>query len=547
MRKFSILSVLAICLCFNFYSQKNKATKLVVGIVVDQMCYDYLHRFQAKFSANGFNKILKNGTNCVNTVYSYVPTYTGPGHATIYTGTTPSNHGIVGNEWFHRNLNQINNCVKDSTVKSVGGSEKYGQRSPHHLKSITITDQLKLTYPSAKVISISLKDRSAILPGGSLSNGSYWFDFENGNMITSTFYTPQLPQWVNAFNQLKKVDGYLQKKWETLAPIDHYSAKDESLYEATFKGKTSPTFPYDLASLKSQNNPYQLFSATPFANEFLTDFTIKAIENEHLGKDNQCDFLCLSYSSPDIIGHQFGPYSVEIEDTYLRLDQEIAKLLTYLESSCGKDGFTLFLTADHAVVPVPQMLVDLKLPGGYLYLGEKIKQLKTDMFKKYGEHLILEECNNQIYLDRDKIKQLNINQKNVEREIAEYIGQWKEVKLAIAASDLDYATNDWAIMLQKGYDSKRSGDVLFLLNPGYLEKDVENENAKKGTSHGSAFNYDTHVPLLWYGNQIGSQIIYDPIEIVDVSATLIHILRLQRNGAMTGKPIVKILESKTND
>lgn len=544
MRNFSLLSMLIFSLGYSAFGQTTKQTKVVVGIVVDQMCYDYLYRFQEKFSNNGFNKIIKNGTNCVNTVYSYIPTYTGPGHASIYTGTTPANHGIVGNEWYHRNLAQINNCVKDSTVKAVGGSDKYGQRSPHQLKSITITDQLKLTYPKSKVISISLKDRSAILPGGSLSNGTYWFDFENGNMVTSTFYTQTLPQWVIDFNQQKNADIYLQKKWETILPIEKYENKDESPYEALFKGKSSPTFPYDLASLKMQNNPYQLFSATPFANSFLTDFTIKALEKEKLGMDENCDFLCLSYSSPDIIGHQFGPYSVEIEDTYIRLDQEIAKLLTYLESKYGKEGFTLFLTADHAVVPVPQMLVDLKLPGGYLYLGEKLTQLKTDMFKKYGEQFILEECNNQIYLDRDKIKQLNLNQKNIEREISEYIAQWKEVKLAVAACDLFASNSYWMLMLQKGYDPKRSGDVLFVLEPGYLEKDIENDNAKKGTSHGSAYNYDTHVPLLWYGNKIGSQIIYDPIDIVDVSATLIHLLRLQRNGAMTGKPIIKLLEQK---
>ncbi len=517
----------------------------MVGIVVDQMCYEYLYRFESKFGSKGFRLFMENGANVRNTLYNYVPTYTGPGHASIYTGTTPENHGIVANEWFDRNINEVINCVDDKTVSTVGSTSNNGMRSPKNLKTNTISDQLKMTYPDAKVISMSIKDRGAILPGGHLSDGSYWYDASTGRFITSTFFTNKLPEWVQNFNDQGQVDQYLQQKWIPLLDISAYSESgpDDSPYEVLLPGKTSPTFPYDLKEMTNGKADYSLFTYTPFANTYLTDLAILSLSSEKLGLDAHTDLLCISYSTPDIAGHAFGPYSVEIEDMYLRLDLEIERLIEALNKQVGKGQYTIFLTADHAVVPVPQQLSDNKLPGGYIFLKEKMAQLKKDVNSQYGTELILEQENLNIYLDHDKISQLKLNKSEIENFIAEKIITWEGVKRVFTKEQLcnGNADDQWLNMVRRGYHHAESGDVIFILEPGYLPKSADSEKSRKGTSHGSAFNYDTHVPLLWYGKNIKKQNIYRNVDITDISATLTHMLNLQRSGAMTGEPIIELL------
>jgi predicted AlkP superfamily pyrophosphatase or phosphodiesterase len=516
--------------------------KIVVGIVVDQMCYDYLYRFQHHFSTDGFNRFLNRGINCRNTNYNYVPTYTGPGHASIYTGTTPYNHGIVANEWYDRTKAKGVNCVFDQSVQAVGNaSSAYGQVSPHHLETMTITDQLKFTYPASNVFSISIKDRSAALPGGHLSDGSYWFDYSSGKFITSTFYMNQLPSWVQTFNEQKNADSYLAD-WELLNDPSSYSRSiDNSPYEVTIKGAKTPTFPYAFTSFAKGN--YSQFTITPFANTLLTDFALELIQREGVGKNDATDMLCISYSTPDIAGHAFGPYSLEIEDIYARLDLELAKLFNTLDKQVGKHNYVVFLTADHAVVPVPQQLKDEKLPGGYFDMSACLTSINTQLQNKYGTILIQSEENQNIYLDYPLIDSLKLNRSVIQQEVASIIRTFPEVKVAVTGSDLERGIiqDPWMQMILNGYSKERSGDVIFILKPGYLAISSNASSEHKGTSHGSAFNYDTHVPLLWYGNRMKHQEIFRPLEITDISATLVHMLNLQRIGSMTGKPIVEIL------
>jgi hypothetical protein len=406
-----------------------------------------------------------------------------------------------------------------------------------------------MTYPEAKVISVSIKDRSAILPGGHLSDGSYWFDYATGKFITSSFYKSELPQWVKDFNAVENAEKYMKETWNTLYDMSTYTASgpDNSPYEQVLSGKTTPTFPYDLAqmnaaSLAAGKNNFSLFTVTPFANTYLTNFALNAITSENLGADAQTDVLCISYSTPDIAGHSFGMQSVELEDMYLRLDLDLAKLICSLEKQFGKDGFVLFLTADHAVVPVPQYLVDKQLPGGYMFVKQPLETLKKACLDKYGASLVLCEENQNIYLDHKKIEELNLNITQVADFVAAQIRAWDGVKAVYTPSDLTTAAKDqWQGMVIKGVHPKESGDVVFILEPGYLMKEVDDPAAHKGTSHGSAFNYDTHVPLLWYGTSIPSQEVFRTVEITDIAATLSHILFLQRSGAMTGLPIQEIL------
>jgi predicted AlkP superfamily pyrophosphatase or phosphodiesterase len=521
--------------------------KLVVGVVVDQMCYEYLYRYQSRFSKNGFTKLMKNGTHCRNTQYNYVPTYTGPGHASIYTGTTPSNHGIVGNDWYNRSLGREVNCVEDTSVFSVGTTSNEGKCSPQFLKAHTITDQLKLTYSDSKVISMSIKNRGAILPGGHLSDGSYWFDYASGSFVTSSFYTDKLPSWVESFNALKFPDHYLKQTWNTMYPLETYTASgpDDSPYEHTLGSKTTPTFPYELANLKGSKSGYDLFTYTPFSNTYLTDFALKALESEKLGQQKSTDFLCISYSTPDIAGHAFGPYSVEIEDMYLRLDVEIARLLSALEKQVGKGNFVFFITADHAVVPVPQYLVDKQLPGGYIFNNPRMAELRKSVVTKFGVDFILLNENNNIYFDRKLMKQSNIEAELAQLFVKNEIRSWEGVKRVFTATELENGAtdNEWMDMVRLGYRYEESGDVLYLLEPGYLPKAAPNEKTHKGTSHGSSFNYDTHVPLIWYGANIPKQEVIRRTHITDISATLTHILQLQKPNATTGEPILELFRT----
>jgi len=539
-----VLSILLLFCIFGGQLNAQKQPKIIVGIVVDQMCYDYLYRYQQHFSSGGFNRFLNKGLNCRNTLYNYVPTYTGPGHASIYTGTTPSNHGIVGNEWYQRQTKSLVNCVSDKSVQTVGSTSVEGQASPRNLRTYTVTDQLKLASPESKVISISIKDRSSILPGGHLSDGSYWYDYASGKFITSTFFKNELPKWLQQFNETKNADKYL-RTWDLLYPKSNYTSIDESPYEVILGGKKTATFPYEFKELSAgANNAHQLFTISPFANELLTDLAIEAMSREKLGLDDKTDMLCISYSTPDIAGHAFGPYSLEMEDMYARLDRQLEKLISHLESSYGKDGFVVFLTADHAVVPVPQMLVDRKMPGGYLFLNERMSNLRKNVVQQYGADIIEAEENQNIYLNKTRMDSLKLDKQELAEFIAAQIRQWPEVKLAITQSALLSGAgtlDEWGQMIQKGFDFERSGEVIFILQPGYLSKSVDEPKAHTGTSHGSSFNYDTHVPLLWYGANIPSQNVYRPIQIVDIAPTLIHLMNLQRTGAMTGTPISEIL------
>ena len=457
----SIKSLLVFLLVTNVYfSQKAKSPKLVVGIVVDQMCYDYLYRFQARFGKDGFVKLMQKGVNCRNTHFNYMPTYTAPGHASIYTGTTPSNHKIIANDWFSRKRNETVYCVDDSL-----------ERSPFNLKALTITDQLKLTYPNAKVYSVSLKDRSAILPGGHLSDGSFWYDDRIGELVTNSSCSKSKINWLADFNNQKYVKNAIETGWEPYYKNNTYASwyTDSSVYEqSVFK---SNSFPYVLKNKFSEKEEYKLFTYLPAANSMLTDFSIDLIEKQQLGTDETPDFFSLSYSSTDILGHAYGPYSHEVEDMYLRLDKDLARFISYLEKKIGKDNFVLFLTADHAVLPVPQMLVDLKLPGGYFYLNDLESKLRQDLISRFNCDFIQKIMNNNIYLNRLLIDKNNLDYDLVLQFVKKEVEKWNNVFSVYTSTEIQKGLvidNYWSKMITNGFDKDLSGDIIYILNQGFL-------------------------------------------------------------------------------
>jgi predicted AlkP superfamily pyrophosphatase or phosphodiesterase len=522
-------------------SVKPNQPKLVVGIVVDQMRFDYIYRFWNKYSANGIKRLVNEGYFCRNTNFNYMPTYTGPGHASIFTGTTPAVHGIISNNWYDRSAGKEVYCAQDPTVNGVGSTAEEGRRSPARMLTSTVCDQLRLSsIKKSRTFGIALKDRGAILPAGHTANGAYWYDGASGNWITSSYYMNQLPAWVNTFNAKKLPQAYLAQTWNTLLPIEQYteSLPDDNPYEGLFKGETKPVFPHDLAKLHDANGKLGMVRSTPWGNTLTSEFAKALIEGEQLGKTAFTDMLTLSFSSPDYVGHMYGPQSIEAEDTYLRFDQDLANFLTFLDTYLGKNNVLVFLTADHGAVEVPQYLKDNKIPAGYFDERILADSLKKVLKRTYGDSLLLSYSNDQIFLDRKAIAAKNLNKSAIEQFVADYCMKFEGVAATMTATDLNANQYDMRPKreVQNGYNFQRSGDVCVILKPSWFGE----WDRKTGTTHGAPWSYDTHVPLIWYGWKVQHGSTDVNVNIPDIAPTLSLMLNIQYPSGCTGQPILGI-------
>ncbi|AWL09559.1 Alkaline phosphatase [Aquirufa nivalisilvae] len=514
-----------------------KRPALVVGIVVDQMRYDYLYKYQDRYSDNGFKRLMREGLNCQDNHYNYAPTVTAAGHASVYTGTVPAVHGIVGNDWTDVATGKKVYCTEDSTVTTVGTTGKTGFMSPKNLWTSTITDQLRISQNfRSKTIAIALKDRGAILPGGHTANGSYWYDSKEGRWITSTFYMKELPSWVQKFNAEEKALKYVKQGWNTLYPIDTYvqSAEDNLPFEGKLPSEKTPTFPHALEG----PNPLEIIRSTPYGNSITKDFALKAIEEEKLGQNNNTDFLAVSFSSTDYVGHAFGPQSIELEDTYLRLDRDIAEILSYLDKQFGKDRVLVFLTADHAVAEVPGYLQSKKMPGGVFEANKALTEAKSALQKEFGsDKLIIGSENSQLYIDHSLVEKLAINRKKLHQVILAAYSKIEGTSTIIDMQDVANSTliQPYKDLVTNGYNPARSGDFMILLKPQWFM------GGKTGTTHSTLYAYDTHVPLLFYGWKVKPQELSSRTSISDISTTLANWLGCMEPSGSIGKiiPIAK--------
>ena len=539
--------LIIICLFFtsNNYAQDNaikENPKLVVGIVVDQMRYDYLTRFWDRFGDDGFKKLVNNGYNFKNNHFNYIPTYTGPGHASVWTGTSPMNHGIIGNNWFDKNKGQSVYCTDDASVEPVGTTSKAGKMSPNLLKTTTLGDENRLhTQMRGKTIGVAIKDRGSILPAGHTANAAYWFHgADEGKFISSTFYMKDLPKWVQDFNNSDHAESYL-RTWNSLYELESYteSGNDENSFERGFTGKATATFPYDLDKLKTENGNYGIISQTPFGNDLTTDFALAAIQGEGLGQDENTDILTISFSSTDYIGHNFGVNSKEIQDTYLRLDKNLASLLEYLDENIGENEYTVFLTADHGGVHVPAYLQSVKIPGGYFKDAEFTDSLQEFVKEKYGrEDLIQNISNGQIFFNYESLLDADIDARELENNIATYTLQQDQIDKVFTRQDL--VSNGFSdgpeSLLQNGFNQHRSGDVIFVLDPATIIY------PKTGSTHGSGLNYDTHAPLIFYGAGIKKGSTTQRSEITDIAPTMAALLGISFPNGTTGRPLYMMLD-----
>lgn len=550
-----ILLLIVFCITVFTHGQRRKkdvevktpveiaqSPKLVVGIVVDQMRYDYLTRFWNHYGEGGFKRLVNDGFNCKNNHFNYAPTSTGPGHASVYTGTTPATHGIIGNNWYDKETGTEVYCAGDDSYQSVGTTSDAGQMSPHRMLTTTITDQLRLhTQQRGKVIAVALKDRGAVLPAGHTANAAYWFEGgSTGNWITSSYYMDALPQWVSDFNASDAVEAY-KKPWTTLKPINTYveSGLDDNAYEWKIDGETTTAFPHDLPKLWDNNDEFGLLRNTPFGNSITADFALAALDGEDLGADTITDFLAISFSSTDYVGHNFGVNSKEIQDTYLRLDQDLARILAALDEKVGVGEYTVFLTADHAAINVPAYLADQKIPAGYLDMDGMREEFNEFLQYKYGTTDVVKNISNyQIFLDHKILTNLDIDLDDAEEEISKELLSYDAVNQVYTGHQM--WANEYVegvpYILQNGYNQKRSGDILFVPRPGFISY------GRTGSTHGSPMIYDTHSPLLFYGKGIKQGSTVNRTEIPDIAPTIAALLGIAFPNGTTGRPIGEVLE-----
>jgi predicted AlkP superfamily pyrophosphatase or phosphodiesterase len=522
-------------------AQTNVARpKLVVGVMIDQMRWDYLYRFADRYGTGGFKRILGEGFSCENTFIPYAQTVTAAGHTCVYTGSVPAIHGIMGNDWYDKAMGKSVYCTSDETVKTIGGSEKAEPQSPRNLWTTTICDELKLaTNFRSKVIGVAIKDRGGILPAGHSADAAYWYDSKSGNWVTSTYYMQQLPAWVNRFNDRKIVDSLLRLNWNTLYPLNTYlqSTADDKPYEGKYGHEAKPVFPHELASQAGKN--YGLISATPYGNTMTLAFARQAMEQEKMGTDAITDFLAVSLSSTDYVGHQFGPNSIEVEDTYLRLDRELAAFLSYLDAKVGKGQYLFFLTADHAVAHNPRFMEENKLP--VKPLKSIMSELKAAVKEKFNiTNVIADADNYQIYLNDKAIDSAGVSREDVKAFMIKRLNLVPEMLLAFDNEEISEVNLPTEVKEKflKGYNTKRGGDIQMVLKAGYFFGSGD----FTGSTHGAWYPYDSHIPLLWMGWGIKSGKSNTTRYMTDIAPTIAALLRIQMPSGCIGQPIPEVMK-----
>lgn len=542
MKKIKVISFLSMALlgCGTASAQQSNAAaierpKLVVGIVVDQMRWDYLYRYQKRYTDGGFKRLLGEGFSCENTMIPYVPSVTAIGHTCIYTGSVPSIHGIAGNN-FVKDGKKVY-CTDDDSIKPVGTTSGAALMSPRNLWVSTIGDEMKIASNGrAKVVGVALKDRASILPTGHNPNGAFWFDDQTGCFITSSYYMDRLPKWVEAFNDKRLPEQYLSQKWNTLYPKNTYteSTTDENEYENGIREGVKATLPLNLPELYKKYG-YGIIRNTPFGNSLTLDMAKAAIDGEQLGADDETDLLAVSCSSTDYIGHQVGTHAIETEDTYLRLDKAIADFLTYLDSKVGKGNYLVFLSADHGAMNNAAFLQDRRIPAGSWDASATAKKLNHVLAKEYPEagDIVKTVMNYQVFFNRDVIKSKQLDFDNIKQTVVNVLKEDPSVLYAcdMAKASTESIPEEVKSRIINGYNRERSGDVVIILKPNFYA------HGMKGTDHGAWNSYDTHIPLVFMGWGIKHGATTKQTFMTDIAPTIAAMLHVQAPNGCVGKSI----------
>jgi len=553
--------------------------KLIIAILVDQLRYDYLERFHDQFVEGGFKLLTDHGAFLTGAHYNYVPTTTAPGHASAFSGTTPASHGIIGNDWFDKKTKKMINCVSDPTATGVGVTGVGGKVSPRNFIGNNFADELRLRFRT-KVVGISMKDRGAVLPSGKKPAGAYWFESKSGNFVTSNYYMPALPEWVSAFNKRQRPASFLDQNWDRLLAADAYERADNLPGESAFPGEPLPVFPHHIIRVTPEvekkiassskvldpvtdlnaplspiiqqpevpHDTFDYFFPSPFANEVLAEFAQAAIEGEKLGQGQGSgpDLLTVSFSAIDACGHRFGPYSQEVQDITLRLDRQLAEFFKYVDQKIGLANVAIVLTADHGVMPPPDYAalegMDGQRANDVLLMGDLVSKL-TAKFGSSNVLLARRIVDGQMYFNYDFLKEKNISVADLSSFIRDWAFSTGKFQACYTREQLLDGRAPGAIgqRVINGFNAERSGDLVLVYKPFIIPWGVVN-----GTTHGSPYAYDTHVPVLLYGSLFKPGRYAEEVNMTDFVPTLCAALHMNEPAGCIGKPFVRALAEEEN-
>lgn len=518
--------------------------KLVVVVSVDQLCQEYFQRFEGNLTDDGFYRLVqRSGANYVNCHHAHAFTLTGPGHATQLSGTHPSLHGIIGNDWFDRATGKKLYCVSDPDVTTIGAIETQGPCSPKNLLATTVGDMLKVkTHKEGKVIGVALKDRAAILMTGRTADAAYWFEEGEGVWVTSSYYRDDLPGYIRAFNSPRYADKFAEREWKLLYDskrYQHHTADD-------FAAENPPSgfgraFPHKLAA--GGKELFGQLRVSPFGNEMTFDVAREVVTHEQLGQDDVPDLLCINLSSNDYIGHAYGPHSLEVEDVTYRTDLQLRAFYDWLGEHLKHPNFVLIITADHGVCPLPEFMEKQGLVAGRNPLGatskvygemEALLRAKLSLEEKPKEALVQYVEPNQVYLQHAQLEGEQLRAARV------LLRDWllKQPGIYCAATYDELATGSvngpLRDALLKTFHPQRSGDVLWIYDPYFICGD-------KGTTHGSPWGYDTHVPMLLVGAGIKAGQYHRRVSPANIGPTLAELFGIDPPPSCFEQPLDEAL------
>jgi predicted AlkP superfamily pyrophosphatase or phosphodiesterase len=549
---------------------KEPRPRLVLLIVVDQFRYDFLTRFGDLFGSRGIGRLMREGASWTGANFDHVPTSTAPGHAVFMTGAWPSQTGIIANEWYERDTGKKVKSVTDDSTNKLGGKPGEKGYSPRRLLCSSVGDELRIADGDrSKVIGISAKDRSAILPAGRRANAAYWFGTDNGNMLSSTYYFSQEPDWVARFNNRHLADKWFGAHWDRLLPEAEYlkrAGKDDAPWENLDKAsKDTNYFPHVVTggADKPGRVYYKALDYTPFSNDVLVAFAEEAIANEKLGDDADTDLLSVSFSANDYVGHRFGPYSHEAMDMALRVDRQIGTLLDFVDAHVGLRNTVVIFSADHGASPVPEQAALMNLPG-HRYQKAELRRIveeglkaryarkdrpATDYIQTFTNKEETEQglINSNFYLNRAALQRDGIDLDECERVVGELSMRMPGAARYFTRTQLE---NSWispadpiARRVLHGFYPQRSGDVIVVFEPYNILFDLPDDptDTRSTATHGSPYSYDTHVPLIIMGRDFAKGNYDQAATPADIAPTLAGVLGVQAPSCSIGRVLSEAL------
>ncbi len=552
-------------------ASQSPRPRLVLLIVVDQFRYDYLSRFGDLFGSRGIGRLMRAGASWTEANFDHVPTFTAPGHAVFMTGASPSQTGIVANEWYERETGRKVKSITDDSTMMLGGKPNEKGKSPRRLLCSTVGDELRLADGDrSKVIGISAKDRSAILPAGRRANAAYWFSTDNGNIISGTYYFEHLPEWVVRFNNRHMADALFGVRWDRLLPNEaeylRRAGRDDVPWENLDKSSADTNFfPHVVTggSAAPDKPFYRALDYTPFSNDLLVAFAEEAIANERLGAGDATDLLSVSFSANDYVGHRFGPYSQEAMDMTLRVDRQIGELLDFVDSRVGLGNTIVIFTADHGASPVPEQAALLNLAGRRYQKADLLKVAEeglqaryarkdrpaTDYIQTFQNRDETEQglLNSNFYLNRRALQRDGIDLDEAERVLGEAVLKLPGVARYFTRRQLENNSispaDPVARRVLHGFYSQRSGDVIIVYEPYAIQFDPPDDptDPHSSATHGSPYSYDTHVPLIIMGRDFASGRYTQAAAPTDIAPTLAHVLGLEAPSCSVGRVLAEAL------